>query len=205
MHACNVFYGTVLSTLQPGQLLLRDVLPAQWRLLNGCKFYTRHSLLFLKSYQCAFVPSSHGNVNPLIYSTELFIACHLYLQTLPVNRQGFMPYHFVFIPVRRYANLDALRATFIHNCHHLFVQVPFRVQGCAILQNRVYLIATVILDLHALTVMMCCGQKFTNHVAEPVVTGTCAGFQHSLLCAKAASTLLFHIEHLGSKGINFRQ
>lgn len=52
----------------------------------------------------------------------------------------------------------------------LFVQGEFCVQGRAILQNRVHLIATVIMNLHALTMMMCHDRKFINHVAARVTS-----------------------------------
>lgn len=110
-----------------------------------------------------FALSSHANANPLIYSTYFLLrAIHTYKPCLWSDKDP----HIVL--VHRYSSIDALRATFIHNCCCLFVQAPFLVQGCAILQNLLYFIATVILNLHALT--MCCGQKFTNHVAAKAIS-----------------------------------
>lgn len=99
---------------------------------------------------------------PLTFYCVPFILTNLACQ---VTR---FPANTVFVLVHRYSSIDALRATFIHNCCCLFVQAPFLVQGCAILQNLLYFIATVILNLHALT--MCCGQKFTNHVAAKAIS-----------------------------------
>lgn len=170
MHASNVYYGTGLTTLlPPGELLQPDALPAseQWHLLKGCKFYKRHSLLFLKSYQCAFALSSHANANPLIYSTFYCVPFVLTYLGHELTRFLAIPL-IVFHSVHRYTNTDELCATLIHNCHCPFVQVPFRVQGCAILQTREYLIETVILNLHALTIMWC-DQKFTDYVAPRAI------------------------------------